>query len=65
MKRIGTVLFMLLCSALLIPTLFAQSDSSPFYDYKQESPGTMRHITVKDLPKPFEEREIRCLGQRA
>ncbi len=53
MKRIGTVLFMLLCSALLIPTLFAQSDSSPFYDYKQESPGTMRHITVKDLPKPF------------
>lgn len=53
MKRISAVLFTLLCSALLIQTVFAQSDSSPFYDYKQESPGTVRHITVKDLPKPF------------
>ena len=52
MKRIVAVFFTLLCSALLVETVSAQSDS-PFYDYKQESPGTVRHITVKDLPKPF------------
>ena len=38
----------------------AMSDSSagppptpPFTDYRYERPGTMRHITVQDLPAPF------------
>ncbi|HKW16725.1 MAG TPA: sorbosone dehydrogenase family protein [Terriglobales bacterium] len=53
MKRIAAVLFTLLGSVLIIEAVFAQSSSSPFYDYKQENPGTVRHITVKDLPKPF------------
>jgi glucose/arabinose dehydrogenase len=54
MKRIAVLAFTLLCSALLLDSLiFAQSNSSPFYDYSQENPGTMRHITVNDLPKPF------------
>ena len=25
----------------------------PFTDYRYESPGTVRHITIKDLPQPF------------
>lgn len=54
MKRIGHVAFALLSAALISETLVsAQSKPSPFYDYSQESPGTMRKITVEDLPKPF------------
>lgn len=57
MKRIGIIFLPLFCSALAIwfltTVLFAQGNSSPFYDYRAESPGTMRHITVKDLPAPF------------
>jgi glucose/arabinose dehydrogenase len=57
MKRIGIILLPLFCSALAIwfltTALFAQGNSSPFYDYRAENPGTMRHITVKDLPAPF------------
>jgi len=57
MKRIGDVLFTLFCSALLFNTFaFAQSKPSPFYDYTQEKPGTVRKITVDDLPKPFASR---------
>ncbi|MBO0912554.1 MAG: sorbosone dehydrogenase family protein, partial [Acidobacteria bacterium] len=32
---------------------FEQGNSSPFYDYRAENPGTVRQITVKDLPSPF------------
>jgi glucose/arabinose dehydrogenase len=54
MKRIAVLTFTLLCSVLLFGGLiFAQDNSSPFYDYSQENPGTTRHITVNDLPKPF------------
>jgi glucose/arabinose dehydrogenase len=53
MKRIGVAVFTLLSSVLLFELSFAQNNSSPFYDYSQESPGTMRKITPKDLPAPF------------
>ncbi len=31
----------------------APPPTPPFTDYRYESPGTVRHITIKDLPQPF------------
>src|SRR5689334_12834940 len=57
MKRLGTLCFTLFCCALTVlvlnVALFAQANSSPFYDYSAESPGKTHKITVNDLPKPF------------
>src|SRR6202171_2821125 len=57
MKRFSTVflrLFSCLLAGLFIRgTLSAQGNSSPFYDYRAESPGTVHKITTKDLPPPF------------
>lgn len=57
MKRIGLAVFMFLCTALaaifFATSLFAQTSSSPFYSYSEESPGKVHKITVKDLPRPF------------
>jgi glucose/arabinose dehydrogenase len=57
MRQTGVVVLTLLCFVLatwsLSSQLLAEGNSSPFYSYNAESPGTMRHITVKDLPPPF------------
>ena len=54
MKRMDVVAFTLPFSTLFLGiTLLAQGNSSPFYDYRSENPGTVRKITVKDLPPPF------------
>lgn len=31
----------------------APPPTPPFTDYRYQSPGTVRHITIKDLPQPF------------
>ena len=36
----------------LTSLLAAQQSSSPFYDFRAEKPGTMRKISVNDLPQP-------------
>jgi glucose/arabinose dehydrogenase len=43
-----------LLTALLVSpiVLYAADASSPFYDYRSESPGTIHKITVNDLPGP-------------
>jgi len=57
MKRLGMLFFTVFCLVLnvllLNVTLFAQANSSPFYDYSAESPGKVHKITTSDLPKPF------------
>ncbi len=57
MKRLGTFFITVFCCSLtaiiLGVTLYAQGNSSPFYDYSAESPGTTHKITTNDLPKPF------------
>jgi len=57
MKRLGMLFFTLFCCVLTVlilnVTLFAQANSSPFYDYSAESPGKVHKITPSDLPKPF------------
>jgi glucose/arabinose dehydrogenase/cytochrome c5 len=35
------------------PAAAAASPNAPFTDYRYESPGTLRKITVDDLPKPY------------
>jgi glucose/arabinose dehydrogenase len=35
------------------PAVAAVSPDAPFADYRYESPGTIRKITVADLPKPY------------
>jgi hypothetical protein len=53
------VLGLLLFPALLVaPAALAQSTQvitgpAAFTDYSKEHPGTMRKITVADLPKPY------------
>ena len=45
--------FLLFCFVIASACgLFAQQKSSPFYDYRAESPGTTHKITVSDLPSP-------------
>ena len=39
-------------AALLVVFLYAQDRSSPFYDYRSESPGTIHKIAVSNLPEP-------------
>src|ERR1700747_55720 len=57
MKRLGmlffTLFFCVLIALVLDLALFAQGNSSPFYDYRAESPRTTHKITTNDLPKPF------------
>src|SRR5215475_2218512 len=55
MKRKMTLfpLFDAVVVVLLFSPLIAQTGDSVFYDYHQQSPGTVRKITVNDLPKPF------------
>jgi len=57
MKRLAAFLFTVFCcvlaSLVLEVALFAQGKSSPFYDYRSESPGTIHKLTTKDLPAPF------------
>ena len=57
MKRFSAVflpLFFSVVTGLFIRiTLLAQGNSSPFYDYRAESPGTVHKITTKDLPPPL------------
>ncbi len=57
MKRLAMFFCTLSCCVLtaliLNAALFAQGNSSPFYDYSAESPGTTHKITTNDLPKPF------------
>ena len=57
MKRLGIFFLTIFCFSLtaiiLGVTLYAQENSSPFYDYSAESPGTTHKITTNDLPKPF------------
>ncbi len=46
----------LVCSVFAVAFLAVElsaQNSSPFYDYRSENPGTVRHITTSDLPKPF------------
>jgi glucose/arabinose dehydrogenase len=40
-------------SAAFSSTIKAPAPPAPFYDFRSEKPGTIRKITVNDLPQPF------------
>src|SRR5689334_3369531 len=50
LKYLGSFRFLVLLSLTLL--VAAQKDNSPFYDFNAEKPGTMRKISVNDLPQP-------------
>ena len=46
-------IFRILILLSLACVLFAQTDSSPFYDFHEESPGKIHKFSINDLPPPY------------
>src|SRR5690349_2833059 len=36
-----------------VASLQEPNPEAPFFDYRTEAPGTIRHITIADLPRPY------------